>query len=93
MNINGKCVVAGNIRRVAEIALGEWDDKEFVSYFPHSRHYIRRVRLGKNSNLVDPMIKAGYFVEEDVMHKQHSLVIEIPVSLSDEIRTLNEVSL
>ena len=26
MNIIGKCVVAGNIRRVAEIALGEADD-------------------------------------------------------------------
>ena len=38
-------------------------------HFPHSRHYIRRVRLGKNSNLVEPMIKAGYHVEEDVMDR------------------------
>ncbi len=30
MNIIGKCVVSGNIRRVAEIALGEHDDKEFI---------------------------------------------------------------
>ena len=30
MNIIGKCVIAGNIRRVAEIALGEWDDQEFI---------------------------------------------------------------
>jgi ribonucleoside-triphosphate reductase (thioredoxin) len=29
-------------------------------HFPHSRHYIRRVRLGKNSNLVEPMMRAGY---------------------------------
>ena len=26
MNLIGKCVIAGNIRRVAEIALGEADD-------------------------------------------------------------------
>ena len=31
MNIIGKCVVAGNIRRVAEIALGEANDSEFIS--------------------------------------------------------------
>jgi hypothetical protein len=30
MNIIGKCVISGNIRRVAEIALGEADDKEFI---------------------------------------------------------------
>lgn len=31
MNIIGKCVVAGNIRRVAEIALGEAHDREFIN--------------------------------------------------------------
>ncbi len=31
MNIIGKCVVAGNIRRVAEIALGEAYDSEFIN--------------------------------------------------------------
>jgi hypothetical protein len=30
MNIIGKCVVAGNIRRVAEIALGEANDTSFI---------------------------------------------------------------
>jgi hypothetical protein len=30
MNIIGKCVIAGNIRRVAEIALGEPNDNEFI---------------------------------------------------------------
>jgi hypothetical protein len=30
MNILGKCVISGNIRRVAEIALGEANDKEFI---------------------------------------------------------------
>ena len=30
MNIIGKCVVSGNIRRVAEIAFGESQDQEFI---------------------------------------------------------------
>ncbi len=37
-------------------------------HFPHSKYYIRRVRLGKLSNLVKPMLEAGYFVEEDQMN-------------------------
>ena len=62
-------------------------------HFPHSRHYIRRVRLGKHSNLLKPLLEAGYPVEEDQMDKTNSLVVEIPVSLGKNIRTLNEVSL
>jgi ribonucleoside-triphosphate reductase len=30
-NLEGKCVVAGNVRRSAEIALGRYDDKQFVN--------------------------------------------------------------
>jgi adenosylcobalamin-dependent ribonucleoside-triphosphate reductase len=30
MNLIGKCVVAGNVRRTAEIAFGEADDREFI---------------------------------------------------------------
>jgi ribonucleoside-triphosphate reductase (thioredoxin) len=31
MNLIGKCVVSGNIRRTAEIAFGEFDDQEFIN--------------------------------------------------------------
>jgi ribonucleoside-triphosphate reductase (thioredoxin) len=31
MNIIGKCVVSGNLRRTAEIALGDHDDLEFIN--------------------------------------------------------------
>ena len=61
-------------------------------HFPHSKHYIRRVRLGKNSNLIEPMIRKGYKVEQDVMDSG-TLVVEIPVSLGENIRTLSEVSM
>lgn len=30
MNIVGKCVVSGGVRRTAELALGEWNDEEYV---------------------------------------------------------------
>jgi ribonucleoside-triphosphate reductase len=49
MNIIGKCVVAGNIRRVAEIALGEANDSEFI----HLKDYQRnadRIEYGWVSN-------------------------------------------
>jgi adenosylcobalamin-dependent ribonucleoside-triphosphate reductase len=38
MNVIGVCVVAGNIRRSAEIALGEPDDDEFLSLKDPSAH-------------------------------------------------------
>lgn len=62
-------------------------------HFPLSKHYIRRVRLGKYSNLVEPMRAAGYHIEEDAMDKQNSLVVEIPVSLGSDIKTLNDVTM
>lgn len=44
MNIIGKCVVSGNIRRVAEIAIGEADDHDFINLknyhmFPERMQY------------------------------------------------------
>lgn len=62
-------------------------------HYPHSNHYIRRVRLGKHSNLVEPMRSAGFHIEEDVNDRTNSLVIEIPVSLGNKIRTLKDVSM
>eukprot|EP00347_Sterkiella_histriomuscorum_P018213 403346360 len=62
-------------------------------HFPLSAHYIRRVRLGKTSHLIKPMIQSGYHIEDDVMDPNHTCVVEIPVSLGTQIRTLNEVTL
>ena len=61
-------------------------------HFPISRHYIRRVRLQKNSSLLKPLLEANYPIEEDKMDSS-TLVVEFPVSLGNKIRTLNEVSL
>lgn len=34
-------------------------------HFPLSAHYIRRVRLGKTSHLIQPLLRAGYDIEDD----------------------------
>ena len=38
MNIIGRCVIAGNIRRVAEIALGEARDSEFIELKDYTKN-------------------------------------------------------
>ena len=62
-------------------------------HFPLSQNYIRRVRLGKNCHLVEPLLRAGYPIEEDKMDKANSLVVEIPVTLGNKVRTLKDVSM
>lgn len=41
MNLIGKCVVSGNVRRTAEIAIGEWDDKAFNDFKDYEKHPYR----------------------------------------------------
>lgn len=36
MNIAGKCVVSGNVRRSAEIAIGDYDDKDYLDLKNHN---------------------------------------------------------
>ena len=38
MNFIGKCVIAGNIRRTAEIAFGEHTDTEFLALKDYEQH-------------------------------------------------------
>ena len=38
MNIIGRCVISGNISRVAEIAFGEARDQEFVDLKNYTKH-------------------------------------------------------
>lgn len=48
-------------------------------HYPHSAHYLRRIRVSRNSDLVQTMREAGYRVEPDVYEKDHTMVIEFPV--------------
>ena len=49
MNVIGKCVVAGNIRRTAEIAFGSPEDKEFIKLKDYTIHP-ERAEFGWTSN-------------------------------------------
>jgi hypothetical protein len=62
-------------------------------HFPESRYYIRRMRLGKDSNLVAPLEKAGYKIEPAFGSETTTLVVEIPVDLGEGVRTLDDVSM
>jgi adenosylcobalamin-dependent ribonucleoside-triphosphate reductase len=48
-------------------------------HYPHSKYYIRRIRVPKQSGVWQQMKKAGYKVEPDVKLKDSMMVIEFPV--------------
>jgi len=48
-------------------------------HFPHSRTYIRRIRISENSPLLVPIMDAGYHVEDDVMAGSSTKVVSIPI--------------
>lgn len=61
-------------------------------HWPESRFYIRRVRLSKTSSYVERFVRANYVVEECV-GDESSLVVEFPVAISENIKTVSEVSI
>lgn len=62
-------------------------------HFPESRYYIRRMRLGINSNLVPSLEKAGYKIEPAFGSEETTVVVEIPVDVGEGVRTLDSVSM
>lgn len=60
-------------------------------HFPHSNNYIRRIRLAKSSELLKPLTEAGCKIEDDVMNGEGTKVVEIPISLGTQIKTLKDV--
>lgn len=61
-------------------------------HYPHSEYYIRRIRLSKNSDLIEPIKKAGYNVEEDA-YSPNTVVAEFPVHEKYFDRSKNDVSI
>lgn len=61
-------------------------------HWPESKTYIRRMRLSKISDLVPAFVAAGYNVE-DAKGDDSSVVVEIPVEITEDIKTVQEVSL
>ena len=62
-------------------------------HFPISEYYIRRIRLGVNSELVGPLKKAGYKVEPAFGNEKTTCVVEIPVHAGEGIRNEDDVSM
>jgi hypothetical protein len=62
-------------------------------HYPESRFYIRRIRLSINSDLVEPLKKAGYKIEPAFGSEDSTLVVEIPVDVGEGIRTAKDLSI
>ena len=62
-------------------------------HYPESRFYIRRIRLSKHSELLEPLQKAGYKVEPAFGSEDTTMVVEVPVDVGEGIRTAAELSI
>ncbi|MFX0059435.1 MAG: ATP cone domain-containing protein [Candidatus Hodarchaeota archaeon] len=61
-------------------------------HYPHSEYYIRRIRLSKNSDLIGPVKRAGYHIEDDA-YSPNTVVAEFPVHEEYFDRSKTEVSM
>ncbi|KAL1915319.1 uncharacterized protein VTP21DRAFT_6777 [Calcarisporiella thermophila] len=61
-------------------------------HYPESRFCIRRVRLSKFSEMIEPLRSIGYHIEQDVV-EPNTYVVEIPIDHGEGVRGLREVSM
>ncbi|MFX1346125.1 MAG: ribonucleoside-triphosphate reductase, adenosylcobalamin-dependent, partial [Promethearchaeota archaeon] len=61
-------------------------------HYPHSEYYIRRIRLSKNSDLIEHIRNAGYKIEDD-SYSPNTVVAEFPIHETYFDRSKNEVSI
>ena len=61
-------------------------------HYPHSEYYIRRIRLSKNSDLIEPIRNAGYKIEDD-LYSPNTVIAEFPIHEKYFDRSKNEVSI
>ncbi len=62
-------------------------------HFPESRYYIRRIRIGIDSDLIGPLKKSGYKIEPAFGNEKTTLVVDIPVDVGEGVRTIDDVSM
>jgi adenosylcobalamin-dependent ribonucleoside-triphosphate reductase len=62
-------------------------------HYPESRFYIRRMRLSKHSELLEPLRKANYKLEPAFGSEDTTMVVEVPVDVGEGIRTAAELSI
>jgi adenosylcobalamin-dependent ribonucleoside-triphosphate reductase len=61
-------------------------------HYPHSEYYIRRIRISKNSDLINIVRDAGYTIEED-LYSKNAYSVEFPVYEKYFERSKNDVSI
>ena len=62
-------------------------------HYPESRFYIRRMRLSSQSELIEPLKKAGYKIEPAFGSEDSTMVVDVPVDAGEGIRTAAELSI
>lgn len=62
-------------------------------HYPESKYYIRRVRIASNSPFVPVLTDSGYKIEPAVGQENTTLVVEFPIEVEGNVRTLKEVSM
>jgi adenosylcobalamin-dependent ribonucleoside-triphosphate reductase len=62
-------------------------------HYPESRFYIRRMRLSKHSELIEPLKRANYTLEPAFGSEDSTMVVEVPVDVGEGIRTAAELSI
>ena len=62
-------------------------------HYPESRFYIRRMRLSKHSELIEPLKKANYTLEPAFGSEDSTMVVEVPVDVGKGIRTAADLSI
>lgn len=61
-------------------------------HFPHSKYFIRRVRMSENSDLLDELEKANYPIYDDP-NSHNTKIVEFPIERSHYKRGKKEVSM
>lgn len=92
MNLIGRCVVAGNVRRSAEIALGDIDDKEFLN-LKNPEMYPRRNGYLEDA-LGELVIRDGEPIRDDEggwgFTSNNSIFAEVGLDYRDLAKNISE---
>ena len=61
-------------------------------HYPHSEYYLRRIRINKNSDVIEPLKDAGYEIKEDA-YSENTYLVEIPIHKENVARFKGDVSM
>jgi ribonucleoside-triphosphate reductase (thioredoxin) len=62
-------------------------------HYPESCYYTRRLRMARDSPLLERIVRAGYHVEPCAVAPDTTAIVEFPVAAGNRIRTTRDVSM